>query len=254
MRDEQPRRAAVLGLERLAVGRVGDQRRMLEHVGQRQVGRVAAVAVGQQVAWPPAVGPARVEQRRDRDARASRIPNFDQRVTQWMSPSQSVARRGLKRRPVQRRTAPRTAPSIDSSHSSVGDLRGLADRQHRPLDRRRLAGRQPVGIDPERLCAPAAAVSEHPRRDRHRFHSAHRRLASWTEPKDQDRGRRQMATHASDSGQGAGRRLRAGGAGRPEPGAGRGAGHASTPAACATATRSPRRAATPASSTRCPRP
>src|SRR4051812_1020883 len=44
MRDQEPRRAAVLGLERLATVLVGDPRPATGQILERQVGRVAAVA------------------------------------------------------------------------------------------------------------------------------------------------------------------------------------------------------------------
>src|SRR5215213_9024193 len=44
MRDQQPRRATVLGLQRLAPVLVGDPRPAAGQVLERQVGRIAAVA------------------------------------------------------------------------------------------------------------------------------------------------------------------------------------------------------------------
>src|SRR3954471_17351155 len=62
MRDQQPRRAAVLGLKRLTAVLVGDPRPATDQVLERQVGRIAAVTPRADIAG---VGVDAFEQRVD---------------------------------------------------------------------------------------------------------------------------------------------------------------------------------------------
>jgi len=83
--DEQPGRAAVLDGQRPAVEVPRHPGPPAGHVGQRQVGGVAGVAEGEDVAGRR-LGPA-ASRSVSTDTPPKVTPSFDQLVTQWMSPA-----------------------------------------------------------------------------------------------------------------------------------------------------------------------
>ena len=114
VRHEQPRRAAVLGLERLAVVGEGDPRLAAGQVLERQVRRVAAVAEREHVLG---VVLDRLEQRVDRDAFPDRVELRPLRDAVDVA-RDLLARQGLNSSQVQR-TGSRAASDLNV-HSSSG--------------------------------------------------------------------------------------------------------------------------------------
>ena len=82
MRHEQARRAAVLGLERLAVVAERDPRLAAGDVLERQVRRVAAVAERDDVLAPSSRRPSSSV---STETPSQTVSSFDHLVTQWMS-------------------------------------------------------------------------------------------------------------------------------------------------------------------------
>jgi len=154
----------VLARQRHAVGLVGDEHVVGHERLEREVGRVVAGGVDEDVGgrWPrtraldelahPHAAEARVEARPARDAvQVGR--QVDLLEALQLLPAQRVGRIGLavdRQRPVLER------------HLGV-----RPHREHRPLQRRRLARREPREVDAELLGALAAALAEDARRQLH---------------------------------------------------------------------------------------
>ena len=137
VRHEQPRRAAVLGLERLAVVAERDPRLAARDVLEREVGRVAAVAerddeLGRRL--------DAVEQRVDRDALPARVELRPLRhaVDVLRDASRSAAR---GTRPRSSAAARRSRPAIEKLQLSSGVCGVGPGREHREVGRHVLAGR-----------------------------------------------------------------------------------------------------------------
>ena len=90
MRHQQPRRTAMLGIERLAFVTRGDHRLAADQVLDRHVGGVAAVAMGKHVRRRRLVKPAAASSVVDASRRCQCVSSFDHVVTQWMSTLISV--------------------------------------------------------------------------------------------------------------------------------------------------------------------
>ena len=155
--DQQPGRAAVVGLERRSVVGVGDQDVVVEQRRERQVRRVAAVGVDEHVRVAPGRGRARSTRSRTRTPRHV-VSNFDQRVTQWRSVVSSVC--GSARSSPERSAKGASAsPCTDSDQVSVA-ARGVGPIERTGTSGRRLTGRQALRIDAELGGAALAAVRE----------------------------------------------------------------------------------------------
>ena len=116
LRDEQAQRVAVLGLELLAVERVGQQDVVVIEDRERQVGRVALLRVRDDV------GRRRPELRPSRGCAwigtpSQVVSSLIQRVTQWMSVWTRLARQRLELRPRSASTASRPRPRPGSPMS-----------------------------------------------------------------------------------------------------------------------------------------
>jgi hypothetical protein len=134
----------MIGFERCAVGDVSDERGVLDDIGQRHVGGVAAVAVGEQVRRLGR-GPRTFDESADVGA-APRHPELrpPRHAVDVPAPlglgefgeCPPVKDVGLLHR------------AVDREHPLIGlYARGLADAEHGPFDRRRLSRRQALRID-----------------------------------------------------------------------------------------------------------
>ena len=159
MRDHEPQRVAVVGLERLAVGVRREQREVV--LERTRAARSRVKSCSAQATAKCALGSGLASFASSRQCTPSKaVSKRLQRVTQWMSCT--LLERGSALNSSQRQLdlVLDLAEDAERPGREVG-ARDAACVQHGPLDGHVLAGRQPAGVDPRLPDLPLLSAPEH---------------------------------------------------------------------------------------------